>query len=96
MGEDVTEDYEAIKSYSDLPHNCQLALFIYNILPDVWDGMSGTWLGKNYSSIEFFFDIYEILEPRVIFDLILACSDFYYKYYRERKAIAQANKGGKK
>ena len=51
---------------SDFPEEVQVALFVYSLLTDVWDGMSGTFLGKDWSGAQLVFDTYNIEEPRVI------------------------------
>ena len=33
---------------------------MYSLLSDVWDGMSGMYMGKDWSSAEFIFKTYEI------------------------------------
>lgn len=42
------------------PAEVQVAFFMFNLLSDVWEGMSGTYLGKDWSSCSLIFDIYEI------------------------------------
>jgi len=38
----------------------QLALFIFNMLSDVWDGMSGSYMGKNWVDCEFICKVHEV------------------------------------
>ena len=51
---------------SDFPELVQTAFFIFDFLEDKWEGMSGMYLGKNWSSVEYFFNLYEIEEQKVI------------------------------
>ena len=44
----------------DFPFEVQIAFFIHSLLPDNWDGASGTYLGKNWSALIGLFDIYEV------------------------------------
>lgn len=44
----------------DFPYQVQIAMQIYQILPDRWEGFSGTYLGKEYSIIPFLFDTFEV------------------------------------
>jgi hypothetical protein len=44
--------------FSDLPLDVQEAYSVYSMLPDSWDFMSGTYVGKNYAGLG---DILEIL-----------------------------------
>ena len=49
---------------SDFPGEVQVAFFVFGLLPDRWDGMSGTYLGKDWSSFEQIVDIYEIEDKK--------------------------------
>jgi|TARA_R110000772_G_scaffold149208_3_gene259920 hypothetical protein len=51
---------------SNLPEVVQVAFFLFGLLEDVWEGMSGTYLGKKWGSIEYLFNLYEIGEPRTM------------------------------
>jgi len=44
----------------DFPPEVQDAIQLYYRLKDTWDGMSGTYLGKNYSGIVDLMNVYEI------------------------------------
>lgn len=39
--------------YDDITNQSQLALYIFEMLPDMWDTMNGGYLGKNLNNIEF-------------------------------------------
>jgi hypothetical protein len=52
---------------SDFPEEVQVAFFILALLSDRWDGMSGTYLGKDWSPIEPLFNLYEIENRQTIF-----------------------------
>lgn len=45
---------------SIFPEEVQVAFFIFGLLPDRWDGMSGYYMGKDWSSANFIFSTYEI------------------------------------
>jgi hypothetical protein len=47
---------------NDFPALVQETLTIYNLLEDRWDSMGGGYLGKNYSTVFNFFELYGI-EP---------------------------------
>ena len=49
---------------SDFPAEVQVAFFMFNLLSDVWEGMSATYCGKDWSHCSQLFDIYEIDEPK--------------------------------
>ncbi len=52
---------------SDFPEEVQVAFFVFSLLSDNWDGMSGTYLGKVWSNIDYIFELYAIDNPKVIF-----------------------------
>lgn len=52
---------------SDFPVEVQVAFFVFGLLPDVWEGMSGSYMGKNWASIDYIFSLYEIQEPKTVF-----------------------------
>jgi hypothetical protein len=45
---------------NDFPPLVQQCLAIYSLLEDRWDSMGGGYLGKNYSIIFNFFELYEV------------------------------------
>jgi hypothetical protein len=51
---------------SDLPEEVQVAFFMWALLPDHWEGMSGTYMGKYWDGIEYYFKLYGIEEPKVV------------------------------
>jgi len=51
---------------TDFPVVVQVAFFIFGLLEDNWDGMSGSYLGKKWGNIEFLFKLYKIEEPRTM------------------------------
>jgi len=64
MGMDVIES-EIPVDITDFPEEVQTAFEIYHTLKDQWEGMSGTYMGKNITGISDIFDIFQIpLEDR--------------------------------
>lgn len=56
---------------ADFPVEVQVAFFIFNYLPDRWDGASGTYMGKDWSSLSTIFDMFNIVDDRsLIFQFI--------------------------
>lgn len=82
---------------STLSLECQQALVVLNALPDKWEGMSGTWMGKDYAGLEAIFNIYEIESRREVFELLRSGETEMGKYYtqkqKERDALAKAQRG---
>lgn len=46
--------------FEDLPDQVQRALEIYSYLADRWEGMSGTYMGKDYTIIFNLFNMFDI------------------------------------
>ena len=57
---------------SDLPEIVQEAFGIYHLLRDIWEPMSGTYIGKDTSNIFNFFELYDLekAEQRIIITII--------------------------
>lgn len=51
---------------SSFPEEVQVAFFMFSLLTDRWDGMSGSYLGKSWEGVEYFFKIYDIDDPSTI------------------------------
>ena len=51
---------------SDFPEEVQVAFFMFSLLPDHYEGMSGTYMGKYWDGIDYFFKLYEVRDPKVI------------------------------
>jgi len=51
-------------SDSDFPLEVQLAFFIHSVMPDRWEGMSGHYLGKDWSSLEALLNIHEVEDKK--------------------------------
>ena len=51
---------------SDFPEEVQVAFFMFSLLPDYWEGMSGTYMGKHWNGVEYFLNLYEIQNPKTI------------------------------
>lgn len=92
MGYEPIEE-EIPKSFEDLSYYCQLALIIFNVLPDRVGGMSGVWLGKDFSALEYIMSLYEVDHPKDIFELILVVQQEYSKHYAEEQKRESSKKG---
>ena len=51
---------------SGFPAEIRVAFFLYGFLEDRYEGMSGMYMGKNWTMIEFLFSTYQIEEPKII------------------------------
>jgi len=96
MGWEINED-DIPKDPSVFALEVQQALLLLNILPDKWEGMSGTWMGKDYAGLEAIMNIYEIIDRRLVFDLVQLGENEMGKYYaqkqKERDSLAKATRG---
>jgi len=96
MGWEINEN-DIPKDPSVFALEVQQALLLLNILPDKWEGMSGTWMGKDYAGLEAIMNIYEIIDRRLVFDLFQVGESELGKYYaqkqKERDSLAKAARG---
>jgi len=51
---------------SDFPEEVQVAFFIFSLLEDRWEGMSGTYMGKTWTNVGYLFSLYEVEDAKVI------------------------------
>lgn len=86
----------------DFPLYIQYIFNVYNMLPDKWEGMSGTYMGKDYGILPFLLEMEGIdtkEERKEAFTFITlidrAAKNFYNeKQARERKAREGSRKKG--
>lgn len=84
MGWTDIKEEEVPVDFADLEDEAQTALMLYNILPDIIEGMNGVWIGKNFSGLGDILDIYEIHNRREVFDLLQVCIDEARSSYSEK------------
>ena len=96
MGVEPKEE-DIPKDPSTFSLEAQQALTLMNALPDNWEGMSGLWLGKDYSGLSDIIDIYQVQEKREVFELLKTCEDELGKFYaqkrKEQEQLAKAKRG---
>ena len=66
------------------PYEVQLAFLIYELLPDRWEGMSGSYLGKEWGAIGALLDAYNIEERQIIVFFIKAIDIINSKVINKR------------
>ena len=71
MGTQPKEEFIPIE-LSDFPDELQTAFQVYQVLQDHWEGMSGTYMGKNLSGLSEIFEVYEVdrSDRRLILEFI--------------------------
>lgn len=84
---------------SDFPSEVQVAFFIYDFLEDVWDGSSGSYLGKRWGNVEYLFDLYEVQEPKTLLYIMKMYEGIVITYRAEqaeqrRKAAERKSASG--
>lgn len=97
--EPIPEEIPA--DFTDFPYEVQEAINIFSILPDNWDGMSGTYLGKDYSILPYLFDeIFEVSDKKQSMQLLLIIArivtEQYSKQQKERQRRAKTASKTKK
>ena len=50
----------------DFPYEVQLAFLLHSVLPDIWDGSSGSYQGKDWSAVGSLLDIYQIEDKKTV------------------------------
>ena len=52
---------------TDFPVEVQVAFFMFSLLSDNWEGMSGSYMGKLWTDLDFLFDLYQVDDREVVF-----------------------------
>ena len=91
------KDEDIPKDPSTFSVEAQQALVLMNALPDIWEGMNGVWLGKNYSGLFDIMSLYGVIDSRAVFELLKVCEDELGKFYaqkrKEQEQLAKAKRG---
>jgi len=51
---------------SAFPAEVQVAFFVFGYLSDVWEGNSGSYMGKDWSHIDTLFRLFEVDQPKIV------------------------------
>ena len=96
MGVEPKEE-DVPKDPSTFSLEAQQALIMLNVLPDKWEGMSGSWLGKEYAGLLDIMNLYQIEDKKQVFELLKVCEDELSKFYAEKRKqqeqLSKAKKG---
>tara|TARA_B110000858_G_scaffold153348_1_gene174780 strand:+ start:513 stop:842 length:330 start_codon:yes stop_codon:yes gene_type:complete len=69
---------------SVFPEEVQAAFFVYNLMPDRWEGMNGVYLGKDWSSFPIICDVYSLSNIKETF--------FFAKLYETLQVTFKSQK----
>ena len=88
-------------NFGSFPYEVQLAFLLYDHLPDRWEGMSGSYLGKDWSALGTLLDAYEVKERKVIIFFIKALDNINSRLINksledERKKRDKKSQAGQK
>lgn len=94
MGSEPDPD-EIPVEFEDLPDVVQQALEIYGFLPDRWEGMSATFLGKDYSIAFDLFKTYEIdhfVEQRLMLRIMSVVDGIRSRIIQSKQTTKKSSK----
>jgi len=69
---------------SEFPEEVQVAFFMFSLLSDNWEGMSGSYMGKDWSQCTQLFEIYKIEDPRTTMFFMKMYEATLVKYRMEK------------
>lgn len=93
--EPVPEEIPA--SFEDFPKSVQDAILIYSILPDVWEGFGGTFLGKDYSILPYLANqVYDIDDHPQLMQFLLMINNIVSRNRAQKQKADQAKAKRKK
>jgi hypothetical protein len=70
----------------------QDAFSVWNCLTDQWDGMSGSYLGKQMAGIKDIMEILDIEDPREVLKIVKIIDNKYGKEVNKKNKDAQKKK----
>jgi len=84
---------------SDFPAEVQVAFFMFSLLSDTWEGMSGSYLGKDWAHCSQLFEVYEVEDQKTTIYLMKLYERILMNYRaeeadRKRKAEERKAKSG--
>jgi len=76
---------------SDFPFEVQEIFRIYSKLRDIWDGMSGTYMGKETSIMFEYLKLYEVDDWKLAEELITYISAIQQRIHNDKKKREKAS-----
>lgn len=71
--------------FTDFPEDVQIAFELYTKLSDRWDGMSGTYMGKDLTCLEFMMTVLGTEDQRTALEFILMIDSCRQQFLLERQ-----------
>ena len=71
------------------PYEIQEAFQVWNYLTDQWDGMSGTYFGKQMAGIKDVMELLEVSNQKEIFKLVKIIDGKYAKHVNKKQKQQQ-------
>ena len=84
----------------DYPLEVQVAFLLHDLLPDRWDGMSGSYMGKDYSPLQVLLDVWKVKKDKQVIIYFIKHIEARHsnkintKLERQRKSRENKAKGG--
>lgn len=95
MGWEPQESQIPVDPHTDFCFEAQQAFYVYHILPDLIDGMTGVWLGKNFSGIGDILDLYNVQDKREVFEYLIYMIQISRETYaKERERLSKTTRKG--
>jgi len=92
MGVEPKEGEIPVNPTLDFSPEAQQAFYLYHILPDIVDGMTGTWYGKNFSGIGDLLNIYSVENKKDVFDYLVYMIQIARDAYAKEREIQSKTK----
>jgi hypothetical protein len=71
--------------FNDFPEDVHLAFSLYSKIPDRWEGMSGTYMGKDMSCAEFIMTTLGTEDKRTALEFIFMIDSVRQQFLLERQ-----------
>jgi hypothetical protein len=86
---------------SEFPEEVQVAFFMFSLLSDNWEGMSGSYMGKDWSHCPHLFEVYEVKDAKTtlyfmkMYEGLLMAHRFEKAEEKRKKEERKSQQGGK-
>ena len=96
LGNEPIEE-EIPADFEDFPYEVQEVIQIFSILPDIWEGMSGTYMGKDYSILPYLMDeIFQVHNKQQAMQMLLSIGNIVMNIRSSEQKARQRKAKNKK